>query len=67
MILKGDGKKANPLLCEFGEESELIDFACDYLSRLASFQVLPKGTPEKTDGVYTLKFDDEKIYFVEEI
>lgn len=66
MILEGDGTKANPLSCDFGNESELIEKACKFLAQFRTYEILPKKrNQENSEGVYTLKFDDEKIYFVE--
>jgi len=62
MISIGDGTSAKPIKCDFGVESEVVKVASDFLESLIAFEVLPKNTAARTDGVITMRFQDEKIH-----
>ena len=62
MISVGNGTESKPIKCDFGTESEVVKVASDYLESLPAFEVLPKKTAAKNEGVITMQFQDEKIY-----
>lgn len=65
MISVGNGTESKPIKCDFGTESEVVKVASDFLESLPCFEVLNKRTKGNGDGVITIRFQDEKLFFME--
>lgn len=65
MISIGNGTESKPIKCDFGTESEVVKVASDFLESLPAFEVLSKKTKGNGEGVITIKFQDEKLFFME--